>query len=334
MTDSVSASKELKIDGRRIRRGKRGKYARRRVGEADLLERYVTLLIAIMVHLGIPEYRCKKSNHLFSYHQKIVLLILRQRLRLSYLQFTLDLPSYGGVTRALGLSIIPHHTTLIRFAQVVDEKDLENVICAFQHFCKKDCVIAVDCTGFSNFLRSAHFAKRCKEFGKKEEPRSFTKGSFAVDIETHLILSARYSPTRKHDTQFIPDHVRDLAGLSISFALFDKGYDSEPMHKFVRNSLNCTTVIPCRKSRGNRGFSTRGFVRKQMLKAFEEGGVLKEMYKQRPQVETSNYMVKTHNGSQILSRLPKTRVVEGLCKSIAHNCKIATEKGMKWDPSI
>lgn len=60
----------------------------------------------------------------------------------------------------------------------------------------------------------------------------------------------------------------------------------------------------------------------------------KDLYRQRPQVETSNYMVKTHNGSQILLRLPKTNVVEGLCKSIAHNCKIVAEKEMEWSPSV
>lgn len=35
--------------------------------------------MAIMEHLGIPEYRHRKSNHMFSYRRKIVLLVLRQR---------------------------------------------------------------------------------------------------------------------------------------------------------------------------------------------------------------------------------------------------------------
>ncbi len=149
--------------------------------------------MAIMEHLGIPEYRHRRSNHLFSYRGKIVLLVLRQRLRLSYQQFVKDLPSYKGVIDALGLIHVPHHTTLIRFAQTVDEQDLEAAVCAFQHFCRKDCVPAVDCTGFSNFLRSAHFTKRCVDFGIRTEPGSFTKGSYAVDIDTHPIVSARYS---------------------------------------------------------------------------------------------------------------------------------------------
>lgn len=212
----------------RARRDKRAKYARKRISEADLLERYVLLLMAIMEHLRIPEYCHRKSNHLFSYRRKIVLLLLRQRLRLSYQQFVKDLPSYKGVIDALGFVQIPHHTTLIRFAKAVDEQDLEAVVCAFQHFCRKGCVLAVDCTGFSNFLRSAYFAKRCADFGIKTEPRSFTKGPFVVDIDTHLIVSARYSATRKHDTQFIPAHVEDLQDMSITYIAMDKGYDSDP----------------------------------------------------------------------------------------------------------
>lgn len=315
-----------------MRRGKRPKYARRRIHGQDLLERYALLLMAIMEELGIPEYRYPKSNHVYSYRQKLALLVLRKRLRLSYRQFVTDLPSHVGFLKAIGLydlNRMPDRSTYVKFAQTVDETDLERVVCAFQAFVRKDCVIAIDGTGFSNFLRSAHFVKRCKELGIKKEPRSYTKGSFAAETKTHLILSARFSPTRKHDVRFIPDHVKDLEGMSISYALMDKGYDSEPVHKFVRSKLECITVIPCRESRGNRGFATRGFHRKQMLERLKtEGSDEKGMYRFRPQVETTNYMVKTHTGSHIPSELEHSRVVEGLCMVIAHNCKIVVENGL------
>lgn len=61
----------------------------------------------------------------------------------------------------------------------------------------------------------------------------------------------------------------------------------------------------------------------------EEGNELRELYKQRPQVETVNFMVKTHEGSHILSRLDHTKITEGLCMALAHNCKVVIEKGLE-----
>ncbi len=37
MTENADGNKEHKIDGRRARKGKRAEYARKRIGEADLL---------------------------------------------------------------------------------------------------------------------------------------------------------------------------------------------------------------------------------------------------------------------------------------------------------
>ncbi|TQS85056.1 MAG: hypothetical protein A3208_05685 [Candidatus Methanoprimaticola hominis] len=172
--------------------------------------------------------------------------------------------------------------------------------------------------------------KRCKDFGIKTEPRTFTKLSIAADTETHLVVSARASPTKKHDSRFVPEHVKDLIGMDISHVTMDKGYDGEPTHRYVRRNLNCVTVIPCRESRRNRGYSTHGIYRNQMKKALKEEGELKKIYNQRPQVETTNFMIKTHTGSHVLSRLDRTKVVQTLCKVIAHNCKIVSERGWSW----
>lgn len=333
MTGKKSIGIAHKVDGRKLRRGRRGRYHRKQIEGNDRLIRYVQLLMAIMGYLGVPVYRHPKSNHVYSYRSKIVMLVLKERLKLSYEQFCDDLPSYPHLLAEMGVFHIPHRTTLIRFANATDEQDLQNVIAAFRHFCHDDRVLSIDATGFSNFLRSAHFAKRCKDFGIKAEPRTFTKLSIAADTETHLVVSARASPTKKHDSRFVPEHVKDLIGMDISHVTMDKGYDGEPTHRYVRKNLNCVTVIPCRGSRGNRGYSTHGIYRNQMKKALKEEGELKKIYNQRPQVETTNFMIKTHTGSHVLSRLDRTKVVQTLCKVIAHNCKIVSEKGWSWVPS-
>ena len=333
MTGKKSNKIADKVDGRKLRKGRRGPYHRKQIVGNDRLIRYVQLLMAIMEYLEVPVYRHLKSNHVYSYRSKIVMLVLKEKLKLSYEQFCIDISSYPHLLAEMGVFHVPHKTTLVRFAKVTDEWDLQNIIAAFRHFCHDDRVLSIDATGFSNFLRSAHFAKRCKEFGIKAEPRTFTKLSIAADTETHLVVSARASPTKKHDSRFIAEHVRDLTGMKISYISMDKGYDGEPIHRYVRKNLNCVTVIPCRESRGNRGYSTHGIYRNQMKKALKEGGELKEIYNQRPQVETTNFMIKTHTGSHVLSRLDQTKIVQTLCKVIAHNCKIVSDKGWSWNPS-
>lgn len=294
------------------------------------------LLMAIMEHLDIPEYRFPRSNHVYSYRQKIGLLVVRKRMRLSYNQFVLDLPSYPNMLHAFGLNeYIPDKTTLVRFAKAVDHGDLEAIVRTFGHFVEDQCVIALDCTGFSNFLRSAHFVKRCKELGMDKEPRSFTKGSFAVDTKTHIVMSARFSADRKHDMMFVDDHISDLKGHDIGCMLMDKGYDSEDIHRKLRQSLGCDTIIPCRVSRGNRGCSVHGMIRNQMLEGLKDrDGEMRAKYNQRPQAETANFMVKAHEGSHILSVLEHPRVTEGLCMVIAHNCKVVTDLGRMWEASV
>lgn len=327
MTEGNRGEEGHKADGRGLRRGKRGNYSRKTVEGADAIERYAMLLMAIMESLGVPVYRHPRSNHVYSYRQKIALLVLRQRLNLSYDQFTKDISAYRGFLDAMGMVTIPHGSTLCRFAQCVDRNDLQRIVRAFGAFCEKGCVLAVDCTGFSNFLRSAHFAKRCKQFGIKDEPRTFSKASFVVDTSNLLIVSARASSDRRADIRFMPEHIKDLDGIDISHIVADKGYDCEGLHRKIRNELECGSVIPCRESRGNRGFSTHGVVRNQMKEQLVEGSELRRIYNRRPKVETANFMVKTHTGSHVLSRTDSAKQTQVLCKAIAHNCKLVVERG-------
>ncbi len=332
MTDGVKDDKSNKIDGRTLRTGPRGAYSRRGIGpDRDEYRRCAMLLLVIMEGLGIPLYRTNKSNHIYSYRTKIVLLVLRERAKLSYDGFADALPSYVGVLSVLGLQSGPDPSTLCRFNACVDTDDLESVVTAFTYFVEKDCVLAIDATGFSNFLRSAHFAKRCREFGIKKEPRSFAKASFVGDVKSHLIVSARISPTRRHDSQFIPEHVRDLTGigLTVSYVLMDKGYDSRQIHRYVRAQWGCTTIIPARQSRGNRGYTTHCPIRTRMIEGLAEDGEYRSIYNLRPQIETTNFMCKMATGSCILSRKPKSIINQGMFKVIAHNSKIVVSNG--WD---
>jgi hypothetical protein len=138
MTEVRSATKDKKLDGRTQRRGYRGPYQRRCVDEPELYVRYMQLLMAIMEILEVPIYSSKKSNHLYTCRQKICLLVLRQKLKLSYEQLEKGLPNYKSALHAIGLDVYyPEKSTLCRFENKLDPEILEAVVNAFSVFCKK-----------------------------------------------------------------------------------------------------------------------------------------------------------------------------------------------------
>jgi hypothetical protein len=121
------------------------------------------LLMAIMEILEVPIYPSKKSNHLYTCRQKICLLVLRQKLKLSYERLEKDLPNYKSTLHAIGLDVYyPEKSTLCRFENKLDPEILEawsmHSVCSARRNVSS---LSME-TGFSNYLRSAHFVKRCK----------------------------------------------------------------------------------------------------------------------------------------------------------------------------
>ena len=72
-----------------------------------------------------PRFKNKKSNHVFTQHQLLALLMLRQRLSKSYREFASWLKVMDGVMRELALEYLPHFTTLQKFAKRVNLERLE-----------------------------------------------------------------------------------------------------------------------------------------------------------------------------------------------------------------
>ena len=60
MTKEKRGEPGHKVDGRRLRRGKRGGYSRKPIEETDAMQRHAMLLMAIMENLGVPVYRHPK----------------------------------------------------------------------------------------------------------------------------------------------------------------------------------------------------------------------------------------------------------------------------------
>ena len=329
MTVTVNTSEDKsksKMERARIHR-----YTRRPANN-DRFGRYSKVLMSIMKALDIVEYRSDRSNRIYSYRQKLALLIIRALMNLSYRDFHDSLGSYRGCVEAIGLDFIPHHPTLCKFAALVDATDVYRIINEFSRLCNRNCIMAMDSTGISNFDRSGHYVKRLDQLKIAEGKRTFTKLSTIVDCDSKVIVSARAAVGNRADITFVPEQVAEISDIGIDAAYFtaDKGYDGESVHRFVRSSMGCLTVIPPRRSRGNRGFSLHGPHRRQMMDSLKPGSELKRIYDQRPQVETSNFMLKRKNGSFTLTRIDAKREFHVLFKTIAHNLRRVIDLGADW----
>ena len=83
-------------------------------------------------HARIPLFHHRKSNHIFTVWQHIVLLAIRQYEGKSYRMFVVEWLIEAYYFRTfLKLSHIPHHTTLQKFSVRISSTILRKVISSF-----------------------------------------------------------------------------------------------------------------------------------------------------------------------------------------------------------
>jgi len=113
----------------------------------------------------IPLYSSKFSRKDFTLWQHIALIVLMQRVRKSYREYVDDyLTTTEGLLRVLGLTKIPHFTTMEKFLMRVPSTLLEKVIGGFIDLTRiRSQVFAPDSSGFSSDHASHYYALRIKK---------------------------------------------------------------------------------------------------------------------------------------------------------------------------
>ena len=248
---------------------------------------------------NIPKYSSKFSNKIFCNHQKIILLILKQKLRTTYRDL-IELLKITKIPELIGLKRIPHHTTLIKFAKKIKPK-LLNFLLPF----KKAKTIGVDGTGFEVENRSAHY----KMVTGMRSYRRYIKTGISADMDKQIILRSEIHKSPRHDCK---DFKPLLNGLKTKFVCADKGYDSYENHNFVCNKLNAKSFIKLKKWESRRGkyFGSRNRAKKIYTD---------KIYHQRSKVETIFSVIKRKYGSALRSKSFATQKKEVICKLIAYN---------------
>lgn len=248
----------------------------------------------------IPKFNSKFSNKIYDNHQKMIILIFRQKMRMTY-RGIIKFFRFSGLARALlNLKSVPDHSTLVKFHKKIKTEMLDSLLC------KKEVITsAIDATGFETSHMSYHYANVWNRQDKRKY-RRYLKVSIAIDTDSQYILSQkiRLGPRNDHI-----DFENVLKDIKCKFVVADKGYDSRSNRLFVLNKLKAYPHIPYRIISGA---------------TYTNNGTTKiicndKIYHQRSKVETVFSVIKRKYGSFVLSREFESQKRELLIRMIAYN---------------
>lgn len=249
---------------------------------------------------NIPRYFSKFSNKIFCNHQKIVLLVLKQKLRTTYRDL-IELLKISDISLFIGLKRIPHHTTLVKF-----DKKIKPYLLNFLLPYRMAKTIGLDGTGFSVENRSKHYETRTALTSYQR----YVKLSIIADLDKQLIMNRTIHKSPRHDNKDFMILMRNVKAKAICA---DKGYDSNENHRFIMQDLKAKSLIAI-KEYGGKHRNWRKDWRMIAKKQFD-----KKEYHQRSKIETIFSSVKRKYGSNLRAKDFYSQKKEVLCKLIAYN---------------
>ena len=142
------------------------------------------------------------------------------------------------------LSVIPHFTTLQKFLCRIKTLNLRitfrKTVNLFYTSDENIPITAIGSSGFTIGYCSHYFSERTGKIRKH-----FLKTSISVDIDQQVITGFVASNSRVHDTRHAVKLLRQCHNIRKSDCyVMDKGYDSEAIHRLIREDLHANSVIP------------------------------------------------------------------------------------------
>ena len=275
-------------------------------------------MMQIIKKARVPPYLHRKSNHVYTVWQHLILLTLRQYESKSYRMFIDFLDECIGVQQCLGLYKIPHYTTLQKAAARLHVGILQKILESFIISAKiKTAFAGIDATGFGHGQSSYYYTKRAKL------RRKFVKLSAISDMKQQLVCAIKIRHRQRHDSIDLAPLLQKTNGIiPIGTIVADKGYDSEQNHVAADN-LGITSIIPPRYE-DVPVYKTLGFHRKRL----KRNGYDELLYHKRNKTETIFSVIKKMFGENVTSRKIATQNREMYYRVIAYNVYRITRNGL------
>ena len=282
-------------------------------------QKHISFLTATMNAIresNIPLYSSKFSRKDYNQHQLLALLVFKEYLGVRYREIIELIEVMDAIQILLGITRIPHFTTLCKFSSRISSTALSQVSKQASSFSYRGrgrvSTIAIDSTGFSTEYFSYYYSVRTEKTRK-----DYIKISLAVDTEKQTILGDKITKSRQHDTKHAKPLLRKTSKKAECYVL-DRGYDSEQIHLQIRTELQAKSIIPIRNWNAD---YVKGEFRKEMSDNFD-----RIRYGQRNKVETVFSVIKRRFGDQIKSRRFRSQVKELKLKCIVYSIDLFLKK--------
>jgi hypothetical protein len=208
--------------------------------------RFIRAAISIVKAIRITPYSCKYSKKIYTQYQLLVLILFKDYRNQHYRDFIEDVEDMESIQEELDLSFVPHFTTLQKFFRRIKTLYLRY---AFRKtlnlfYCNDDPIpiTAIDSSGFTSGYSSHYYSART---GKTR--KHFLKTSISVDTDQQVITGFITSKSRVHDTRHATKLLQQCHKTRRSECyVMDRGYDSEAIHRLIREDLHADSIIPIR----------------------------------------------------------------------------------------
>jgi len=282
---------------------------------------------------SLPDHAKAKSPKKFTQPQLMVCLVIKEFLQLDYRGTHVLLSEWSDLRRVIGLTKVPHFTTLCAAAKrLLGKAKADATLDAVLDHCRQAKILpkrskqaAIDSTGLETRHVSAYFTKRCHRHCNHYKHR-YPKLSAICDTASHLILGVVIDRGPKPDPveakQTLYEALKHQRFLSL---LGDAGYESEGFHRLCREELGIRSIIPTtdrgRPRDDGKPRPVRGRYRKLMKQRFP-----KKTFGQRWQIETVFSMLKRNMGAALRARHYHSQTREIRLRILTHNLAILWRK--------